>query len=59
MKPSPLKMLKKLKKQVKKLPKHVHCFDIEQCDSCGHVLEYCLGCEKSRCTESPKLQKTF
>lgn len=37
MKISPLKMLKKLKKQVKKLPKHVHCFGIEQCDSCGIV----------------------
>lgn len=37
-----------------------HDFAQEQCDCCGHFAEFCLKCEKGRCTRTGrKLQKLY
>lgn len=42
-------MKKKTKKKVCR-----HDFNIEQCDFCGHSNEFCLKCEKGRCSAETK-----
>ena len=51
--------MKKSPHKDKKKKKHIHNFDIEQCEFCGHTSEFCLECEKGHCSEEKKLTNPY